>query len=99
MVDMQPIDDCTGTGSALTTCLNKYQPQLTTAGALKNTPVFNSGGSNDKMRLLVMYQWPVIGGPLGMSLSATSNRLLSAVEIFYKEPCLDTTTKCVANNG
>jgi len=99
MVDLQPIDNCTGTGAALTTCLNAYQPQINPAtGALQNTPIFNSGAANDKMRLLVMYQWPVLGGPLGMSLSSTGTRLLSAVEIFYKEPCLDP-SNCVANNG
>jgi Flp pilus assembly protein TadG len=102
MIDLQPINNCTGTGATLSNCLAQYQPQINpTTGALTKAPVFNSGAANDKMRLLVMYQWPVIAGPLGMILSSTSSRLLSAVEIFYKEPCISSisTTNCVANNG
>ena len=84
-----------------------YQPQFNSAGVSTTTPTFNSGAPGATMRLLVMYQWPVITGPLLMDPSGNSifasftngTRLLSAVQIFVEEPCLNTTTNCVAANG
>ncbi len=56
IVDLQSINDCSGTGSALTTCFNKYQPTFDAAGTQTSTPAFTSGAQGDKMRLLVMYR-------------------------------------------
>ena len=66
-------------------------PQFNSNGTLVNPTTYSTGGQNTKMLLSVMYQWPVIGGPLGFSLASLGNgtRLLSATAIFYKEPCLN----------
>jgi Flp pilus assembly protein TadG len=102
IIDLEPIDACgTGTLAQVTTCLNNiYQPQFNPiTGALTNQPNFNVGNTGNKMRLLVMYQWPIISGPVGMSLGLGGTRLLSATEIFYKESCINSNLACVNNNG
>jgi Flp pilus assembly protein TadG len=105
-VDLDPIS-CSGTPAQISTCIQSYQPSYDATGKATSAPTFNSGASNDTMRLLVTYQWPVISGPLLVSPTGNSifasftngKRLLSAVQIFVKEPCLNNTTNCVANNG
>ena len=66
-------------------------PTFDTSGNLSNPTSFNPGSTNDKMLLIIMYQWPVIGGPLGLTLANMGNgtRLLVSTEVFYKEPCLN----------
>jgi Flp pilus assembly protein TadG len=66
-------------------------PQFNSNGTLTNPTTFSTGGQSTKMLLSVMYEFPVIGGPLGLSLASLGNgtRLISATEIFYKEPCLN----------
>jgi Flp pilus assembly protein TadG len=106
MVDLQSVN-CAGTPAQITTCISGYQPQFNSAGTPTTTPTFNAGAPGATMRLLVMYQWPVITGPLLMNPNGNSifasysngTRLLSAVQIFVEEPCLNTTTNCVAANG
>jgi Flp pilus assembly protein TadG len=106
MVDLQSVN-CAGTPAQITTCISGYQPQFDSTGAPTTATTFNSGTPGATMRLLVMYQWPVITGPLLMSPTGNSifasysngTRLLSAVQIFVKEPCLNTATNCVAANG
>jgi len=57
-------------------------------GQVTNTWVYSPGGPNDIVVVQVMYQWPVIGGPLGFSLSNLSNgnRLLMSTAVFKNEP-------------
>ena len=57
-------------------------------GAVTNTWTYAPGGPNDIVVVQVMYQWPVIGGPLGFTLSNLSNgnRLLMSTAVFKNEP-------------
>jgi Flp pilus assembly protein TadG len=57
-------------------------------GAVTNTWSYSPGGPNDIVVVQVMYQWPVIGGPLGFTLSNLSNgdRLLMSTAVFKNEP-------------
>jgi Flp pilus assembly protein TadG len=66
-------------------------PTLTfnkTTGAVTNTWTYSQGGPNDIVVVQVMYQWPVIGGPLNFTLSNLSNgnRLLISTAVFKNEP-------------
>lgn len=89
ILDVQPI---TCTSANMTTCMPSTMPTFTSTGALASPTTFNVGNSGDKMRLVMMYQWPVIGGPLGLTFadaaSGNKTRLLTSVQVFYKEPCL-----------
>lgn len=53
------------------------------------TLAWSPGNPGDIVVLQVMYQWPVIGGPLGFNL-ATANgngtRLLASIAVFKNEP-------------
>lgn len=46
------------------------------------------GNPGDTVVLQIMYQWPVMGGPLGLNLSNLSNgkRLLMSTAVFKNEP-------------
>ena len=47
------------------------------------------GNPGDIVVLQIMYQWPVVGGPLGFSLSSPNrngNRLLMSTAVFKNEP-------------
>ena len=57
-------------------------------GQVTNTWTYAPGGPNDIVVVQVMYQWPVIGGPLGFNLSNLSNgnRLLVSTAVFKNEP-------------
>jgi Flp pilus assembly protein TadG len=57
-------------------------------GQVTNTWVYSPGGPNDIVVVQVMYQWPVVGGPLGFNLSNLSNgeRLLMSTAVFKNEP-------------
>jgi Flp pilus assembly protein TadG len=53
------------------------------------TMPWSPGNPGDVVVLQIMYQWPVIGGPLGFSLSspnANGNRLLMSTAVFRNEP-------------
>lgn len=52
------------------------------------TPSWSPGNPGDIVVLQIMYLWPVVGGPLGFSLSNTTggNRLLMSTVIFKNEP-------------
>jgi Flp pilus assembly protein TadG len=51
-------------------------------------PSWSPGNPGDIVVLQIMYLWPVVGGPLGFSLSNTTggNRLLMSTVIFKNEP-------------
>jgi len=47
------------------------------------------GNPGDIVVLQIMYQWPVVGGPLGFNLSSPNsngNRLLMSTAVFKNEP-------------
>ncbi len=51
--------------------------------------VWSPGNPGDIVVLQIMYQWPVIGGPLSFSLSSPNgngNRLLMSTAVFKNEP-------------
>jgi Flp pilus assembly protein TadG len=71
--------------SAVTTA-----PTLTynSKGQVTNSWTYSPGGPNDIVVVQVMYQWPVMLGPLGFNLSNLSNgdRLLMSTVVFKNEP-------------
>jgi Flp pilus assembly protein TadG len=73
-------------------------PQFDSNGNLTNPTSYNTGSPNTKMMLTIMYQWPVISGPLGLTFSNVGNGtyLLSSTEVFYIEPCTSA-NGCVPN--
>jgi Flp pilus assembly protein TadG len=69
---------------------NTNNPTLTFngSGAVTNTWVWSPGNPGDIVVMQVMYQWPVILGPLGFNLSnlGNGNRLLISTAVFRNEP-------------
>jgi Flp pilus assembly protein TadG len=65
-------------------------PTLTynSSGAVTNNWSYNTGSPGDIVIVQIMYQWPVVLGPLGFTLSNLSNgnRLLMATAAFKNEP-------------
>lgn len=65
-------------------------PSLTfnTNGAVTNTWNFSPGSPGSIVVVQLMYQWPIILGPLGFNLSNLSNgnRLLVSTAVFKSEP-------------
>jgi Flp pilus assembly protein TadG len=57
-------------------------------GQVTNTWNYQTGNPGDIVVVQVMYQWPVVFGPLGFNLSnlANGNRLLMATAVFKAEP-------------
>ena len=92
IVNLQPITTTTAAG------VTSSLPQFDSNGNLTTPTSFNPGNAADKMLLVVMYQWPVFGGPFGLTLANMGNgsRLLVSTEVFYKEPCLNA-AGCQAN--
>jgi Flp pilus assembly protein TadG len=82
MVDVQ-------TATAFTSA-NTGAPTLTfnTSGAVTNTWAYQPGNPGDIVVMRVMYQWPLVKGPLSFNLSNLSNgdRLLIATAVFRNEP-------------
>jgi Flp pilus assembly protein TadG len=69
---------------------NTTTPALTfdSGGNVNNNWGFNPGNPNDIVVVRVMYQWPIVLGPLGFNLSNMSNgnRLLMGTAVFKNEP-------------
>lgn len=57
-------------------------------GTVANTWSYNTGNPGDIIVVQVMYQWPIVLGPLSMNLSNLSNgnRLLVSTAVFKSEP-------------
>jgi Flp pilus assembly protein TadG len=57
-------------------------------GQVSNTWAWSPGEPGDIVVVQVMYQWPVVLGPLGFNLSnlANGNRLLVSTAVFKNEP-------------
>ena len=58
------------------TSLNSLVPQFNSNGTLKNPTTYATGSSGENMLLIVMYPWPVFGGPLGLSFASLGNGTL-----------------------
>jgi len=63
-------------------------PTFDSNGNLVSTPSIASIGPCTKTLLIVMYQWPVIAGPLGAYFGTLGNGayLLTSTEVFQTEP-------------
>jgi len=75
-----------------TTNLSSMLPQFNSSGVLVSTPPVdvgaNAGASGTDMLLVVMYPWPVYGGPLGLNFSNLGNgaMLMTSTQVFRVEP-------------
>ncbi|KYH00080.1 pilus assembly protein [Bradyrhizobium daqingense] len=82
MVDMQVATSWTSANTGM--------PSLTYdgSGKVSNTWQYNYGDRGDIVVLRVMYEWPVVLGPLGFNLSNLSNgnRLIMSTAAFQNEP-------------
>jgi Flp pilus assembly protein TadG len=69
---------------------NTGTPTLTfnANGAVANTWTYSPGTAGSIVVMQVMYQWPIVLGPLGFNLSNLSNgnRLLVSTAVFKNEP-------------
>jgi Flp pilus assembly protein TadG len=63
------------------------QPQFDVNGNLKGAAPYRLMAAPATMMLVVMYQWPVIGGPLGLNFGSlgNGNYLLISTQIFQVE--------------
>jgi Flp pilus assembly protein TadG len=82
MINVQNYSDFSSASTATPTLTFNAQGQVT------NTWNFNPGNPGDIVVVQVMYQWPIVLGPLGFNLSNLSNgnRLLISTAAFKNEP-------------
>jgi Flp pilus assembly protein TadG len=81
---MIDVETATAFSSAVTSA-----PTLTFSGnTVTNTWLYEPGNPGDIVVMRVMYQWPLVKGPLSFNLSNLSNgnRLLMATAVFRNEP-------------
>ena len=75
-----------------TTNLSAMLPQFNSTGTLVSTPPVdvgaNAGAAGTDMLLVVMYPWPVYGGPLGLNFANLGNgkMLMTSTQVFRIEP-------------
>jgi len=75
-----------------TTNLTSLLPTFNSNGIVVGTPTVdvgaNSGASGTDMLLVVMYPWPVYGGPLGLNFANMGNgtMLMTSTQVFRIEP-------------
>ena len=64
-------------------------PKFDSSGKLTSTPSIASIPPNTQALLIIMYQWPVISGPLGSYFGTLGNGayLLTSTQVFQTEPC------------
>ena len=82
MINVQNYSDFASAGTDAPTLTFNSQ------GAVTNTFNYNTGNPGDIVVVQVMYQWPIVLGPLGFNLSNLSNgnRLLLSTAVFKNEP-------------
>ena len=84
-VELEPVP-------AGTTNIGTLLPTFDLHGNLVGTPTVdvgaNSGAAGTDMLLVVMYPWPVYGGPLGLNFSNMGNgkMLMTSTQVFRIEP-------------
>jgi Flp pilus assembly protein TadG len=63
-------------------------PTYNGSGTVTNTWSYSPGNPGDIVIMRVMYNWPVVGGPLGFKLAnqPNNNYLLVATAVFKNEP-------------
>jgi Flp pilus assembly protein TadG len=68
--------------------MNAAMPQFDANGVLTTPTSYSIAAAPAKMMLIVMYQWPVIGGPFGLTFANLGNGklLMSSTQIFQIEP-------------
>ena len=75
-----------------TTNLTSMLPQFNSSGVVVSTPPIDVGASagaaGTDMLLVVMYPWPVYGGPLGLNFANMGNgkMLMTSTQVFRIEP-------------
>ena len=75
-----------------TTNLSLLLPQFDSTGKIIGTPTIdvgaNAGAAGTDMLLVVMYPWPVFGGPLGLNFANMGNgtMLMVSTQVFRIEP-------------
>jgi Flp pilus assembly protein TadG len=82
MVDVQSANSF----SAIST--SALTPAYSGSGAVTNTWSYNPGSAGDIVIMRVMYDWPVVGGPLALALANQSNGtyLMVGTAVFKNEP-------------
>jgi Flp pilus assembly protein TadG len=82
MVNVQTYGSFSSASTSAPTLTYNAQGQVT------NSWTYDPGGPGDIVVVQVMYQWPVVLGPLGFNLSNLSNgdRLLMSTAVFQNEP-------------
>jgi Flp pilus assembly protein TadG len=68
--------------------MSAAMPQFDSSGALTNPTSFGIAAAPSKMMLIVMYQWPVFGGIMGLNFGSLGNGtlLMTSTQIFQIEP-------------
>ncbi len=85
IVELEPLP-------AGTTDLSSYLPKFSPLGVLQGTPPVDvgpvAGTPGSDMLLVVMYPWPVFGGPLGLNFAnlGGGNLLMTSTQVFRLEP-------------
>jgi Flp pilus assembly protein TadG len=75
-----------------TTNLSSLLPTFNSSGTVVGTPTIDvgasAGSSGTDMLLVVMYPWPVYGGPLGLNFANLGNgtMLMTSTQVFRIEP-------------
>lgn len=85
IVELEPLP----TGAAN---LSSYLPTFNATGTLIGTPTVDVGAQaatpGTDMLLVVMYPWPVVGGPLGLNFAnhGAGKLLMTSTQVFRVEP-------------
>lgn len=76
------------TAATSTTSISTAAPTFTSTGALANSLTFSVPSTGQIAVLQVMYQWPVIGLPLGFNFANLGNGtyLMMSTQVFMVEP-------------
>lgn len=68
--------------------MSSAMPTFNASGQLTNPTSFSISPAPANMMLIVMYQWPVFGGPLGLNFASLGNGtvLMTSTQVFQIEP-------------